>query len=188
MTGRPSSRRAVSGGLLLAVTGCGGEAAPRWAVQHGTLDVGAARVEGYQVWEFFGRKWRSKHDEKHHICSLVQQVDGDLSADLDGCPGCVASYDLALTELETDCAPDVLAAGSFGEQRAMAVGEVSSEIASDDPYPGRSLGWYVSWDGAQAQAMGFALHEDLGGMNDPQVVGWAPGERYVLDPAFAWEL
>lgn len=188
MKGRPSSRRAVLGGLLLAATGCGGEAAPRWAVQHGTLDVGADGVEGYQVWEFFARKWQSKHDEKHHICTLVQQVDGDLAGDLDGCLGCVASYTVTLTELESDCAPEVVSGGSYGDMRAMAFGQVADDIAADDPFPGRSLGWYVTWDGQQAQSMGFAWHEDTGERDDPQVVGWAPGERYVLEPAYAWEL
>lgn len=192
MIPRPSSRRAVLLGLLVAATGCGGGAEPRWAVQHGTVDVGAAGIEGYQVWEFFGRKWRKSQDDKHHICALVQELRGDLVSDLDGCLGCVATYELSVTDLETDCAPEVQpwepGGQAYGDVRFMAVGEVPATEADADPYPGRSLGWYQSWDGESVEFMGFAWHESVDSLDDPQVSGWTPGERYVLDPVYAWEL
>ena len=181
-------RTALLVGLVVAATGCGGEAAPRWAVQHGTIDVGSDGIEGYQVWEFFGRKWKKKRDEKHHVCALVQTVDGALVTELDGCLGCVATYQVSVADLETDCAASVVGDDGFGGVRYLAVGEVPADEASLDPFPGRSLGWYLSWDGEVAEYMGFAYHEDLDDQGAAPVSGWSPGERYVLEPAYAWEL
>ena len=77
---------------------------------------------------------------------------------------------------------------AYGDVRFMAVGEVPATEADADPYPGRSLGWYQSWDGESVEFMGFAWHESVDSLDDPQVSGWTPGERYVLDPVYAWEL
>lgn len=184
----PIARRAPLGLLAAALVGCGGGAEPRWAVQHATVDVTASGLDGYQVWELFGRKWKKKQAEKHHLCGLVQQVQGSLGADFDGCPGCVASYALLVEELETDCDPAWVAGGTFDGVRGFAIGDVPGEHAGADPYPGQSLGWYLSWDGSSAEFMGFAWSEALEAGTGPVAPGWTPGERYVLEPAFAWEL
>lgn len=171
-----------------STSGCGGAATPRWAVQHGTVDVQSASVDGYQVWEFFSKKWKRKRKEKRHICSLLQQMSGDLVSDLDGCLDCIATYQLTVTDLETDCEADVVGNGGFGGVRYLAVGAVPDDQAQEDPYPGRSMGWYLSWDGQIADFMGFVYHEDLDLDGTAPVAGWSPSERYVLDPVFAWEL
>jgi len=175
-------------GLLAALTGCGGEAAPHWAVEHGTVDVASASIDGYQVWEFFGRKWNRKRSDKQHICSLVQDLSGTLVSDLDGCQGCVATYRVQVSELESDCASGVADEPDYGGVRYLAVGDVPTEQRDLDPYPGRTLGWYLSWDGQVSEFMGFAWQEDVGTADDPHVQGWSPGERYILDPVYAWQL
>lgn len=184
----PLVRRALPGLLAVALPGCGGEAVPRWAVQHATVDVSTSGLQGYQVWELFGKKWKRKQAEKHHLCGLVQTVDGDLQGALDGCEGCEASYALRIEELESDCDPAWVSGDTYDGVRGYAFGDVPADQAGLDPYPGRSLGWYLSWDGETAEFMGFAWSEAIETGDGPPAQGWAPGERYVLEPAYAWEL
>lgn len=187
---RARSRQALLTGALLPLLlpACGGQQQPAWAVQHATLDVESDGISGYQLWELFAKKWKKKQDDKHHLCALVQTVDGTLTTDLDGCLGCEASYAVTVDELETDCDPTWVAGETFEGVRAFAFGEVPPEEADLDPYPGHSLGWYQSWDGQTAEFIGFAWHEALGTASDPGIQGWSPGERYVLEPVYAWEL
>ncbi|RME20924.1 MAG: hypothetical protein D6798_19300 [Deltaproteobacteria bacterium] len=155
-----------------------------WAVQHATVDVSSSGVSGYQVWEIFDRRWDDRQNSRHHLCAVVQQVEGGLVADFEGCDGCEASYELEVDLLETDCPADTVDPSVFSGVRGYGFGEVPSELRDADPDPGRSVGWYVSWDGQQAEALGFATPED----DTVDATGWQVDTRYELVPAVAWEL
>lgn len=174
--------------LAAALVGCGGGASPHWAVQHGSLDVTSEGIEGYQVWELYEKKWRKSQDEKHHVCAVVQQVQGSLVSDLDGCLGCQATYRVTVTPLESDCEPAVADDPGLAGMTHFAFGEIDQTHQSADPYPGRSVGWYVGWDGQSTELMGFAWDEELESVDGQPHSGWAAGVRYVLEPAYAWEL
>ncbi len=172
----------------LGLVGCQGGDAPRWAVQHGSLELTTDGFQGYQVWELFSARWKKDGDERTHLCAVVQRMEGKLTSALDGCEGCQGSYEVTVEPLETDCPEGSVAEGSFESSHILAVGRVPAAIADQDPHPGRSLGWYQGWGEAEAQAMGFVLPEGVGTANDPGVQGWIPGERYDLEPVYAWEL
>lgn len=178
----------LSLGLALAVTGCGGEASPFWAVQHGSLELSNDGFEGYQVWELFSKQWRKDGEEKYHLCVVVQRIEGSLSSTEEGCEGCLGSYTVEVEQLETDCPDGMVDSTSFGGPRAMAVGRVPPSLSDLDPAPGRSMGWYTRWEPGPVEPMGFVIPEGSGSANDQGVQGWVPGERYELEPAYAWEL
>jgi len=168
----------------VALSACGGGDAA-WAVQHATVDVSSSGVRGYQVWEIFDGRWDNKQTGKHHLCAVVQDLDGGLVADLDGCAGCEASYELTVDLLETDCEPGTIDPSDFAGVRAYAFGDIPADQRDADPDPGRSVGWYVSWDGLQAEFMGFASPE----VSDSSAASsWQIDARYDLLPALAWEL
>lgn len=187
---RPPACR-VPGLLILAslgLVGCASDETPAWAVQHGFIEVGQASVSGYQIWEIFERRWRKDQDDKHHLCAIVQTFEGRLVQDLDGCTSCEASYELDIELLESDCAPGIAGTGAYDGVWGYAIGGIPASEAAADPHPGSSLGWYLSWDGQTSEFMGFAWPEALGTPEDQGVRGWVPGERYVLEPAYAWQL
>lgn len=184
----PGSARLLCLGLALAVSGCGGEASPYWAVQHGSIELSNDGFQGYQVWELFSRKWRKAGDEKFHLCAVVQGVEGSLASTMEGCEGCLGSYLVTVEPLETDCPAGLIDSSSLAGPRTMAVGRVPADLAGQDPQPGRSMGWYMGWDQGPVEAMGFVVPEGAGSANDEGVQGWVPGERYALEPAYAWEL
>ena len=87
----------------LIATGCGDQgASPFWAFQHASVQEIDGVLTGYQVWEFYGKRWQRKQKEKHHICALVQSVSGtpDTLAD---CPDCETVFAVDLSVVETDC-------------------------------------------------------------------------------------
>jgi hypothetical protein len=186
---RPALLLPWGAGALLGLAGCSrGDAA--YVVQHAEVDVAAdGSLSGYQVWEFYTRAWKRSRADDHHLCARVQALAGAVSADPAGCEGCVASYAVTTTEVESDCDTALAGQASYAAVNLLAIGEVPAEIEGEDPYPGRSLGWYQSFDGQSAEPMGFAWNNDLGTGADGGVPpGWNTGTRYVLWPAWAWEL
>ncbi len=157
-------------------------------MQHATVDVSSSGIVGYQVWEIFDRGWKKNQDEKHHLCGVVQELDGQLVTGLDGCDDCEASYEVTVSFLETDCDPTLVDPSLYDGVRAYAFGAVPPGQGALDPFPGRSLGWYLSWDNQVAEFMGFAFPATAGTPADDGATGWAVDQRYELEPAYAWEL
>jgi hypothetical protein len=150
--------------FLLAV-GCASDEVS-WAVHHASVLPSETALAGTQIWEFFTPDWASSGDADAFVCARGQIVTGTVTAALPGCDGCVASYELDVAELETDCASPLDA----------------------DPYPGRSLGWYVSIDGVEMEPYGFAYDEALDWAGELGAPGWTSGQTYTLWPAYAWDL
>lgn len=173
----------------VASAGCGGDA-PAYVVQHAEVDVNVdGSLSGYQTWEFYAAGWKRKRSADDHICARVQALDGQVAANLAGCEGCVAAYALTFEEVDTDCDTSLAGQASYAAVTHFAIGDVPDEITGEDPYPGRSLGWYQSFDGATVEPMGFAWNDLLGGGAEGGVPpGWSTDTGYVLWPAWAWEL
>jgi len=163
--------------LLSACSGQGG--VPAFAVPHGSLSTSPDAVEGYAVWEFFSKRWRRKRADKHHVCAEVHEVAG-TAVELDSsCAGCSFMYSLDVLALESDCTTD---RSDYGIPAGFAFGDVPRSLASDDPQPGVSYGWYVSWEGEDWEPMGFAVPE-----ND-NVSDWGDDSRWELNSAWVWDL
>lgn len=177
--------------LLVLGLACGGgssDTTPAWAMNEASVVPSASGVEGVQVWTLYSKRWERRLDDRYRICTLLQDLRGTVVASYEGCQGCTAMYELTLEELENDCPEGVLDGLVLDGMVAMGVGDVPEDIAGDDPFPGSSLGWFVSFNGESADGHGFAYAEELetGGAADPG--RWRSGDSYILSPAYAWEL
>jgi hypothetical protein len=173
--------------LLLALLACASDD-PTWAVQHASVIPAETGLTGTQTWEFFDAGWAHSGSADAFVCARAQIVDGDVASALPGCDGCVVSYSLGLTELESDCAAPLDGDEAYGTPKAMAIGVVPDDLTDLDPYPGRSLGWYVSVDGVELAPFGFAYDEALEWGGTLGAPGWVTGQTYTLWPAYAWDL
>lgn len=170
--------------LPLALSACADQT-PAWALQHGTLDTLDGAIDGYQVWEVYRDKWTRKRGERHHLCAVVQTLEGEEVTTLPGCVGCARSFAVRTELLETDCAA---APGGLDGVTHFSFGPVPNELQADEPHPGATLGWYVSFDGEAVEPMGFAWNAALDEGEQPEQTGFVDGERFVFWPAWAWDL
>jgi len=173
--------------IFLLAAGCASNDVS-WAVHHASLIPSETALTGTQTWEFFTPDWAKSGDPDAFVCARGQLVSGAVTAALPGCDGCVAAYELDVAELETDCAAPLDADPAYLTPRAMGIGAVPDALADADPYPGRSLGWYVSVDGVEMEPYGFAYDEALDWAGELGSPGWTTGQTYTLWPAYAWDL
>lgn len=175
--------------MLFLLLGCapdpGGDVV--WAVNYATVTVDAFGIEGQHVWAFYSDGWERSHDEAYHACSMLQTLTGDAIDPIDGCTDCEATYTVETVDLESDCPGTVGAEPAFGGVAAIGIGSVAGDLADDDPHPGDSLGWYLSFDGVAAESHGWAYADDLDYGRDVDD-GWVNGQTYTLWPAYAWDL
>ena len=161
---------------------------PAWAVHHASVVPAETGLSGTQTWEFFTSEWARTGSADAYVCGRAQVETGSVTAALPGCEGCVVAYALALSELESDCEAPLDTDEAYTTPTVIGIGDLPEEWTALDPFPGRSLGWYVSLDGVEMQAYGFAYPETLewaGALGSP---GWATGQTYTLWPAYAWDL
>lgn len=173
--------------LLLLLSACARDGVS-WALNDATLQPSSTGVVGTHVWTFFPSRWERRQKEDLRSCSMVQDLSGEVIAPVDGCLLCTAMYGLTLSPVDSDCPEELLANPSYTGIAAFGVGEVHPDIAHLDPFPGESMGWYLSYDGEHALAHGFVYPEALGRGQPAQVVGWSPEGLYTFEPAYAWEL
>lgn len=170
-----SLRAVLLAPCLLAA--CGGQRGePAFAVPHGSVQVEEdGSLSGYQVWELFSRKWRKKQDPDTHICAVVIELDG--IAEEPSCASCEAAWLLSAERLETDCSG---LGADFGEPAAFGFGDVPAKLQETAP-AGSTHGWYVSWDTAAWEPVGYAWSEG-------ETAEWSAGESWSLDAGLVWEL
>jgi hypothetical protein len=173
--------------LLLPLAACGSDELV-WAVHHGSVIPSETALEGTQTWEFFTAAWAKNGSEDEFGCARTQLVVGAVNAALPGCDGCMAAYALTTEEFDTDCSDPLDTDPAFETPLAIGIGDVPDDLADLDPYPGRSLGWYISVDGKNMEPYGFAYDEALDWAGDVGAPGWVAGQTYTLWPAFAWDL
>ena len=133
MPPKPSGLPVIA--LLLA---CSTE--PAWVVQRGSIVPGATGMEGTQTWEFYTTAWSPDAGDQEPLCARTQSVVGTLTT-TPACPDCRAAYDLTLTELDADCADDLVRDPSFSGPALYAIGEVSDEIAPTEPVKASGGRW-----------------------------------------------
>ncbi len=185
MRALPAALRVAA--VLLAASGCASDE-PVWAVHHASFIPTETGLGGTQTWEFFTEEWARSGDPDAFSCARAQLVTGAVVAAPQGCDGCVASYELTVSELESDCADPLGTDPAYATPRAVGIGEVPADAEDLDPYPGRSLGWYVSVDGQELEFYGFAYDEALDWSGEIGAPGWTSGQAYTLWPAYAWDL
>lgn len=185
---RPSDLRRAVPLALLGLVACASDV-PTWAVHHASVIPSETGLAGTQSWEFFDAGWEDGRGKDSYLCVRAQEVSGEVTAALSGCPGCVVAYALAATELETDCDEPIATDPAYAEAvLTMGIGEVPGDLASLDPHPSRSLGWYLSFDGETFTPYGFAYEEGLDWEGEIGQPGWAVGQTYTLWPAYAWDI
>lgn len=177
--------------LLILSMACGrgsSDTTPAWAMNEASVVPSASGVEGVQVWTLYSQRWERKLDDRYRICTVLQDLRGTVVASYEGCEHCTAMYELTLDELENDCPEGTLDDLVLDGMVAIGIGDVPADIAEDDPYPGSSLGWFISFNHESAEGHGFAYDEVLetGGAADG--ARWRSGQTYALSPAYAWEL
>ncbi len=167
----------------------GGDVA--WATNYATVTPSAFGLEGVHVWSFYSEGWDADHDPAYHLCSLLQRLEGEESdLSLEGCSDCESVYELRLDELEHDCEGDLedrIDEPAYEGITAFALGPVPADLSEDDPYPGSSLGWYLSYDDEIALPQGWAWAEGLEYEREVEE-GWTTDQSYTLWPAYAWDL
>ncbi len=175
--------------LLILAIACASEEAV-YAVQHLSVIPSASGLTGTQTWEFFGAGWAEDRSAEHHRCARAQTVTGTLTVPLTGCEGCVASYTIEVAELETDCEGELATSRSYSQVLLnFGVGDVPDDLADIDPYPGRAIGGYLSYDaGTTVEPYGWAYDEALDWSGELGAGGWVPDQTYTLWPAYAWDL
>ena len=174
---------------MIFLSACGGKDVA-FAVQQGYLTGGVA-PEGYLVWTFFPDAWQRKLDPELLACARVQRFEGAAidPVRLSGCPDCTAAFEFSLVETEHDCRGDEGTRGDLAGPLLMAFGALKGDAKSSAPFPGQSLGWYVSWDAKAWEAAGSAFDESLMSGDPPEAQAeWVEGARYVLWPSDALQL
>ncbi|MFZ5482065.1 MAG: hypothetical protein ACOZNI_35215 [Myxococcota bacterium] len=174
--------------MLLTILACASDDVA-WGVHHASVVPSETGLSGTQTWEFFDGQWADSRDEKDFVCARAQTLLGEPVAAPQGCTGCTVAYAVVADELGGDCEGALADDESYLTAVAtIGFGDVSDALADLDPYPGRSLGWYASFDGEKADAYGFAYVEGLDWQGDRGSPGWVPGQTYTLWPAYAWDL
>lgn len=168
---------------LLFLLACASEE-PAWAVLHASVVPDAGGMVGTQTWEFFSAAWSPDAGDQGYLCARVQTLTGTLSAS-PACPDCRAVWALEVEELDGDCDETLAQSKDFGGPALYAVGEVATEFAAREPWPGEGFGWAVGFGDGELIEAGYAYAEalDLGEVAPP---GLAQGEAYTLWPAIAW--
>ncbi|HJN73756.1 MAG TPA: hypothetical protein QGF58_07475 [Myxococcota bacterium] len=171
--------------LLACAPGPGGDVA--WAVNYATVTPEPFGVTGHHVWAFFAEGWDDKREPAYHVCTLLQSIEGSEVDAYDDCVGCIAMYEVVLEDIEHDCDAGLVSDASYRGLEAIGVGDVGEELADDDPHPGDSLGWSLSYDGQNAEAHGWAFAEGHGWGGEVED-GWVDDAVYTLWPGYAWDL
>lgn len=171
--------------------------APRWAINWAEVTPAQSGLEGFQVWELFVDGWEKSHDPAYFKCYIVRSLDGEVTSPPRDCTGCNWAYSLEFEQYNeaagsategTPCDATLQADERFLGPLSYGIGQLPSDLQEDEPYPGRTTGWYIGWDGQSADAFGYAYAKALESGGTPKGPGWLNGETYILWPAYAWDL
>jgi len=176
---------------LFVVSGCGDDeqSGRLWAAQHASVDVDSKGLSGYQVWEFYDAGQESDVDSDHHLCSMLQWVDGlveDFPLDTAECEACILAVELDISLVSTDCDPAVSELKSLSNLTHFGFGPPVSELSGYlGDIPQEHIGWYLSWGGSEFVGHGFVWPT-----NDEvsSSVMMPVGEGITLWPGYLWRL
>lgn len=175
--------------MLLLLVACAQKpgADVAWAVNYATVTPDSAGLTGHHVWAFFSDGWEKKRDPAYHVCTLLQSIEGVEVDAYEGCEDCLVMYEVAVEDVEHDCDDSLVSDASYRGIEAFGIGAVGDDLADDDPFPGDTLGWTLSYDGNVATSHGWAYAEGHGWGGEVHE-GWVEDEVHTLWPGYAWEL
>lgn len=174
--------------LLLALAACSSPDEPAWALDSLWLEPDAQEtVYGFHTWELYAERWKRKQKDKHFICSVVVEVWGTPSEPSEGCLGCTHAWSTEVELLETDCADDLLTPRYLSLQE-VGLGELTADLAAEDPFPGQSVGGWARYGDEDVLPHGFAYPATLDEGGQPETSDWDGVEPFTWWPAWAWDL
>ncbi|MFT7518471.1 MAG: hypothetical protein ACI9MC_000602 [Kiritimatiellia bacterium] len=170
--------------LLLLLTGCSADPTPTWATQ--SLWIGpsdGAGITGFHTWSIYGPNFERRGRPRHFVCSMVFQ----LTLQDDHCDDYTSCWRVAEELVDTDCDGVVLPTDLT--LSAVGLGEISPELAGQDPYPLADAGSYVRFGEGPWLAHGWAFPGDATESSVPtfqfddfgQMSAW-PAWSYPLQP------
>jgi hypothetical protein len=159
-----------------------------WALNTATVTPSEDGLAGAHTWTFFNSGWEKSQSEDDLVCEIVQELTGSVVAPMTGCEGCSATYEVAFSQVASDCSEELTGDPGLDAVIGFAFGPVPGEVAEDNPYPDQAAGWYLSIDGEVMEGHGFAYAPALDRGEEVQFNGWIVGETFTLAPAYAWEL
>ncbi|MSQ03677.1 MAG: hypothetical protein EXR71_17625 [Myxococcales bacterium] len=159
---------------------------PAWVVQRASIVPTSTGMEGTQTWEFYAAGWSPDAGDEGSLCTRGQTLVGALTT-APACPDCRAAYDLAVTELDSDCADALIRDPGFSGPALYAIGEVPADLLAEEPFPGEGFGWSEGFGDGSLIDVGYAYAEALD-LGEVPPAGLATGATYTLLPAIAWEL
>jgi hypothetical protein len=197
MRSKPISLALLVGACTACATRPDLSAAPRWAINWAEVTPSASGLEGYQVWEFFVDGWEKEHDESFFKCYIARRLEGEVVRTPEGCEGCTSAYELEFLPYVgagrdasegVSCNAELQDDARFEGPLSYGVGLLPDDLGGEAPFPGKTSGWYIGWDGRTVEPFGYAYAKALEEGAQPSGPGWVNGETYVLWPAYAWDL
>jgi len=175
--------------MIAGLSGCKNTDGPTaWALNYATVTPNIqGGMEGVHVWEFFAEGWEKKREEEYYQCAVVQTLGGEPGVVPQGCTGCQFYYSIDLAPQDADCDVGLTNDPAISGVRGVGIGTVPADFKEDDPYPGQSMGWYISFDDNTALFHGYVYAEGLE-RGEPSDAGWVNGQSYTFWPAYAWSL
>ncbi len=172
--------------MLILLFACASDT-PAWAVQHASVLPDDNGFTGTQTWEFFAEGWSPDAGSDGYLCARAQTIVGSTTTVAD-CADCRVAYTLEVEELGTDCTGDLASSEAYVGPAIYAIAEVPESLASGDPHPGDSFGWFVAWGDEELSALGWAYPEDLDLTGEEGLPGWSADRVYTLYPGLAWSI
>jgi len=175
--------------MLLLLLACGSSDVA-WALDTMSVVPTSTGLSGTHTWHFFSSRWGDAKGDAAFVCARAQTFTATVTspAQYEGCAGCTVSYRLTYEEMDSDCADDLATDPVYAIPTDLAIGDVPEDLASVDPNPDRSLGWYAVMEGVRLDPYGFAWDDALDWGGDAGPRGWNQGQAYTLWPAYAWDL
>lgn len=140
--------------FLTLSAGCAGDRPPAWAFDPIWLEPIDAGVHGFQTWNLYAKPWAKNRDPRHHLCSILVELDGAPTP----CDDCAAAFAVQATLLEHDCLEGWLSNPLYETLERVAIGPPSAD--PDAPYPGQTAEGRADY-GSGWEVHGFAYAEGL---------------------------
>lgn len=176
--------------LLAALLACGSnDTTPAFAMDLVWLEPsGETDVYGFQTWELFSAAWNKKYSDKHYVCSIVVELNGEPDTSGEICRDCDVAWQVTAELLETDCADGVADDPDFFTLSRVGLGPVPDDLVADDPWTGQSHGAFADYGGGDWVPYGWGYPESLDNRGSADSTDWDGAQAFQLWPAYVWSL
>lgn len=166
----------VSGSL-----GCAGGDEPAWAFDPVWVQPTDDGVRGLQSWHVFRKRWHERRKERHYVCSVIVEFEGEAGPT---CPGCLEAWVVTPRLTDTDCEGGLEQDPAFLSLRALGLGEQAD--APEAPHAGRTRVGYADY-GFGWEVHGWAYPD---GLDDGREAApdWDGEQPYQFWPTSDWPL